>query len=108
MELIETCINKEPNANPNDVSPNASPSVVIVEAIAKVSVSTMPLDVKEANVSRPIEVEGGKVCGIAKSKGIENFGGNMFTGGEGYHHYLLPEALPIHAQEDPFMIKLDQ
>jgi hypothetical protein len=22
MELIETCINKEPNANPSDVSPN--------------------------------------------------------------------------------------
>jgi hypothetical protein len=67
----------------------------------------MPLDVK-AYVSRPIEVEGGKVCGIAKSKGIENFGGTMFIGGEGYRHYLLPEALLIYAQEDPFMIKLDR
>ncbi len=32
MELIKTCINKEPNANSNDVSPNASLNVLTVEA----------------------------------------------------------------------------
>ncbi len=35
MELIKTCINKEPNANPNDVSLNASLSVFTIEAIIK-------------------------------------------------------------------------
>jgi hypothetical protein len=30
----------------------------------------------------------------------------MFLGGEGDHHYLLLNALPIYAQEDPYMIKL--
>ncbi len=44
MELIETCINNEPNANPSDVSPNASPNVLIVEAITKVLVSTTTID----------------------------------------------------------------
>jgi hypothetical protein len=29
----------------------------------------------------------------------------MFTGGEGDRHYLLRKALPIYAQEDPYMIK---
>jgi hypothetical protein len=29
MELIETCINKELNANPSDVSINASPNVLV-------------------------------------------------------------------------------
>jgi hypothetical protein len=29
----------------------------------------------------------------------------MFIGGEGDRHYLLLEALPIYAQEDPYMIK---
>jgi hypothetical protein len=46
MELIETCINKESNANPSDVSPNASPNVFSVEAITKVLVFTTTLDVK--------------------------------------------------------------
>jgi hypothetical protein len=32
MELIETCINKKPTANPSDVSPNASLNVLTVEA----------------------------------------------------------------------------
>ncbi len=35
MELIKTCINKEPNANSSDVSRNASPSVLTIEAIIK-------------------------------------------------------------------------
>jgi hypothetical protein len=29
IELIETCINKEPNANPSDVHINASPNVLV-------------------------------------------------------------------------------
>jgi hypothetical protein len=29
----------------------------------------------------------------------------MFIGREGDHHYLLLKALPIYAQEDPYMIK---
>jgi len=29
----------------------------------------------------------------------------MFTCGEGDHHYLLPNALHIYAQEDLYMIK---
>jgi hypothetical protein len=41
MELINTCINKELNANPNDVSPNASPSVLTVEVITKAPVSVV-------------------------------------------------------------------
>jgi hypothetical protein len=52
MEFIETCINKEPNANPSDVSPNASPSVLTVEAITKAPVSATALDVREANDSQ--------------------------------------------------------
>jgi hypothetical protein len=43
---------------------------------------------------------------VAKSKGTKNYGGTMFIGGEGNHHYLLLEALPIYAQEDPYIIKL--
>jgi hypothetical protein len=105
MELIETCIKKEPNANPSDVSPNASPNVLIVEAIAKV-VSTMMLDVRDVNVSRLIEVKGGEVRGIVKFEGTKFFNDTMFIGGEGDHHYLLPKALSIYAQEDPYMIKL--
>ncbi|CAM6018437.1 unnamed protein product [Sphagnum balticum] len=44
MELIKTCINKEPNANPSDVSPNASLNVLTVEAITKALVSTTRMD----------------------------------------------------------------
>jgi hypothetical protein len=57
MELIEICINKEPNANPSDVSPNASPNVLIVEAITKALVSTTIIDVKKENGSQPTRVE---------------------------------------------------
>jgi len=108
MELIETCINKELNANPSDVSPYASLSVliVIVEAITKAPVSTVLLDFREANVSQPIKVEGREVRGIVEFEGTENFNGTMFTRGKGDRHYLLPEALPIYAQEDPYMIIL--
>jgi hypothetical protein len=53
MELIKTCINKEPNVNPSDVSPNASPNVFIVEAITKAPVSTTTVDVKKENDSQP-------------------------------------------------------
>ncbi len=94
-ELIETCINKEPNANPSDVSPSASPSVLTIEAITKAPISVAALDVREANDSQPRKIEGKQLCGIAKSKGTKNYGGIMFTGGEGDHHYLLLEALPI-------------
>jgi hypothetical protein len=51
IELIETCINKEPNANPSDVSPSASPSVLTIEAITKAPISVAALDVREANDS---------------------------------------------------------
>jgi hypothetical protein len=51
MELIETSINKEPNANPSDVSPNASPNVLIVEVITKVPIFTTTVDVKKENDS---------------------------------------------------------
>jgi len=51
MELIETCINKEPNANPSHVNPNVSPSVLTIEAITKAPISTSTLDVREANDS---------------------------------------------------------
>jgi hypothetical protein len=67
MELIETCINKEPNANPTDVSLNASPSVLLVEAIKKAPVSAITLNVKKAIDSQPRKVEGKQLCGIAKS-----------------------------------------
>jgi hypothetical protein len=66
----------------------------------------MLLDVREANVSQPIEVEGGEVCGIVKFEGTKKFSGIMLTRGEGDHHCLLPETLPIYAQKDPYMIKL--
>jgi hypothetical protein len=49
MELIESCINKEPNANPSDVSPNASPNVLIVEAITKAPIFTTIVNVKKEN-----------------------------------------------------------
>ncbi len=52
MELIETCINKESNANPSDVSPNASPNVFTVEAITKASILGATLDVREENHSQ--------------------------------------------------------
>ncbi len=65
MELIETCINKEPNANSSDVSPNASLNVLTVEAITKALVSTITLDVKKENDSWPIKVEGKQLHGIA-------------------------------------------
>ncbi len=58
IELTETCINKEPNANPSDVSPNASPSVLNVEAITKAPISVAALDVKGANDSQPRKIEG--------------------------------------------------
>jgi hypothetical protein len=45
MELIKTCINKEPNVNPSDVSLNASPNVFIVEVITKAPISTTAVDV---------------------------------------------------------------
>jgi len=51
MELIKTCINKEPNANSNDVSLNASPNVFTIEAITKALVFTIALDVKKENDS---------------------------------------------------------
>jgi hypothetical protein len=51
MELIDTCINKEPNANSSDVSLNASLNVLTVEAITKALVSTIALDVKKENDS---------------------------------------------------------
>jgi hypothetical protein len=51
MELIDTCINKEPNANSSDVSPNAPPNVLTIKAIAKALVSTIALDVKKENDS---------------------------------------------------------
>jgi hypothetical protein len=101
MEVIETCINKEPNANPSDVSPNASPNVFGVEAITKVPIFTTTLEVKIENDSQPTEIKCKQLCGIAKIKGTKNYGGTMFTGGEGNRHYLLLEALPIYAQEDP-------
>ncbi len=65
MELIKICINKEPNANPNDVSPNASPNVLTVEAITKALVSTTAIDVKKENDSQPTGVEGKQFHGIA-------------------------------------------
>jgi hypothetical protein len=55
-ELIETCINKEPNANPSDVSPSASPSVLTIEAITKAPISVAALDVREANDSQPRKI----------------------------------------------------
>ncbi len=51
MEPIETCINKGPNANPSDVSPNALPNVLTIEAITKVPIFTTTLDVKKENDS---------------------------------------------------------
>jgi hypothetical protein len=51
MELIKTCTNKEPNANPSDVNRNASSSVLIVEALTKALISVAALDVREANDS---------------------------------------------------------
>jgi hypothetical protein len=57
IELTETCINKEPNANPSDVSPNASPSVLIVEAITKAPISVATLYVRGANDSQPRKIE---------------------------------------------------
>ncbi len=45
MELIKTCINKEPNAYPSDVSPNASHNVLDVETITKALVTTTTIDV---------------------------------------------------------------
>jgi hypothetical protein len=63
MELIETYINKELNANPSDVSPNASPSVLTIEAITKAPVFAAALDVREANDSQPKKVEGEQLCG---------------------------------------------
>jgi hypothetical protein len=45
MELIKTCINKELNTNSSDVSPNASPNVLIVEAITKALVFTTVVNV---------------------------------------------------------------
>lgn len=105
MELIKTCINKEPNANSSDVSPNASPNVFTIEAITKALAFTIALDVKKENDSWPTKVESRQLRGIAKSKGTKNYGGTMFTCGEGDHHYLLLKALLIYAQEDLYMIK---
>ncbi len=65
MELIKTCINKEPNANPSDVSPNASLNVLILEAITKAPVSTTIVDVKKENDSQPTGIEGKQFHGIA-------------------------------------------
>jgi hypothetical protein len=60
MELIKICINKEFNANPNDVSPNASPNVFNIEAITKAQVSTTTkID------SQPTRVEAKQFHGIA-------------------------------------------
>jgi hypothetical protein len=106
MELIETCINKESNANPSDVSPNVSPNVFTIEAITKAPIFAATLDVREENDSHPVEVKGKQLCGIAKSESIKKSGGIMFTVRQGDHHYFLLEALPIYAQEDPHMIKL--
>jgi hypothetical protein len=53
MELIKTCINKEPNANPSDVSPNASLNVLTIEAITKALFFAIALDVRESNDSQP-------------------------------------------------------
>ncbi len=97
MELIETYINKEPNANPSDVSLNASPSVLTVEVITKVPIFNATLDVEEANDSQPKKIKGEQLFSIAKSKGAKNYGGTIFTRGEGDHHYLLLEALLIYA-----------
>jgi len=104
--LIETCINKEPNENPSDVSPRASRSTLTVEATTKARIFVATLNVREANDSQPRKIKGEQLCGIAKSKGTKNYGGIMFIGGEGDHHYLLLEALLMYAQEDPYMIKL--
>ncbi len=81
MEPIETCINKGPNANPSDVSPNALPNVLTIEAITKVPIFTTTLDVKKENDSQPIEIEARQLCGIGESKGTKNYGGTMFTRG---------------------------
>jgi hypothetical protein len=97
VELIETCINKESNANPSYVNPNASPSVLIVEAITKVPVSTTALDVREANDSQPRKVKGKQLCGIVNLKGTKNYGGIIFIGGEGDYHYMIQKALLIYA-----------
>ncbi len=105
MELIKTCINKEPNANSSDVNPNASPNVLTIEAITKALVFTITLDVIKENDSWPTKVEGRQLRGIAKFEGTKTCGGIMFTCGEGDHHYLLPKALLIYAQEDLYMIK---
>ncbi len=105
MELIKTCINKEPNANSSDVSPNASPNVFTIEAITKALAFTIALDVKKENDSWPTKVESRQLRGITKSEGTKNYGGTMFTCGEGDHHYLLLKALLIYAQEDLYMIK---
>ncbi len=65
MELIETCINKEPNANPSDVSINASPNVLTVEAITKAPTSTIGVDVFFKNDSQPTRIEGRQFHDIA-------------------------------------------
>jgi hypothetical protein len=65
MELIETCINKEPNANPSDVSTNASPNVLPVEAITKAPIFTTGIDVKKENDSQPTGIEGRQFHDIA-------------------------------------------
>jgi len=66
MELIETCINKEPNANP---SPNASPNVLTVEAITKAPVSTTVINVKKGNDSQPTRVEADNFVALHNLKG---------------------------------------
>ncbi len=57
MELIKTCINKEPNANSNDVSPNASLNVLIVEAITKAPISTTSVNVKKKMIHSQQELK---------------------------------------------------
>jgi len=44
-ELIETCINKDLNANPSDVNPCASPSPLTVEPTIKAQIFVATLNV---------------------------------------------------------------
>jgi len=59
MESIETCVNQEPNA---------SPSVLTVEAITKAPVSVLALDVREANDSQPRKVKGNNFVALQNLK----------------------------------------
>jgi hypothetical protein len=57
MELIKTCIHKEPNANSSDVSPNASPNVLTVEAITKAPISTTSVNVEKKMIHSQQELK---------------------------------------------------